>query len=252
MTGFLKFRIADAVDILLVALVVYYFLRFIRGTRAIRMLYALLVFLAISLVARWLDFWALGVIISSLTTVWIVAFVILFQPEIRNLLARFGRYRPLRFLLRQQADATVIDEVVEATAQLKERGIGGLIVIEREIGLREYAETGTRMEARLSAPLLVSLFTPPAPLHDGAVVVAGGLVIAAGCTLPLSEVTYQDGPLGMRHRAGLGIATVTDAAVIVISETSGRIGFACRGRLVLSLTPSQLKYNLTQILLKEA
>jgi diadenylate cyclase len=191
-------------------------------------------------------------IVGSLTTVWIVAFVIIFQPEIRNLLARFGRYRPLRYLLRQQADAAVIDEVVEAAAQMKERRIGALLVIEREIGLREYAETGTRVEARVSAAMLVSLFVPAAPLHDGAAILTGGQVLAAGCTLPLSDVTSQDGPLGMRHRAGLGIASVTDAVAVIVSEASGRISFARRGRLLMGLTPSQLKYNITQALQKEA
>lgn len=251
MLSFIRFGLVDVIDILLVALLAYYFLRFLRGTRAIRMLYALAFLVAVSFIARWLDFKALGMIVSSLTTVWIVAFVILFQPEIRTLLARFGRYRPFRFLLRRQADASVIDELVEAAAQLKERRLGGLIVVERDIGLREYTETGTRVEARVSAPLIVSLFTPPSPLHDGALIVVGGQVLAAGCTLPLGDLTYQDGPLGMRHRAGLGITAVSDCVAIVVSETNGRISFARRGRLLVNLTPSQLKYNLTQALQKE-
>jgi len=252
MLSFVRFRWVDAIDILLVALIVYYFLRFLRGTRAIRMLYALLFLVVVSLVARGLDFKALGLIVGSLTTVWIVAFVIIFQPEIRNLLSRFGRYGPLRFLLRPAVDRAVIDEVVEAAAQLKERKLGGLIVLEREIGLREYSETGTRVEARVSAPLLVSLFTPPAPLHDGAVIIMGGQVLSASCTLPLADLTYQDGQLGMRHRAGLGIATVTDAVAVIVSETTGRISFAFRGRLLVNLTPTQLKYNIAQAMLKEA
>ncbi|MEO0079675.1 MAG: diadenylate cyclase CdaA [candidate division WOR-3 bacterium] len=249
---FIRFRWVDVVDIFLVALIAYYFLRFLRGTRAIRMLYALMFLVAVSLIARWLDFKALGLIVSSLTTVWIVAFVIIFQPEIRNLLSRFGRYGPLRFLLRPGADRAVIDEVVEAAVQLKERKVGALIVLEREIGLREYSDTGTRLEARVSAPLLVSLFAPPSPLHDGAVIVAGSQVVAAGCTLPLSDLTYQDGQLGMRHRAGLGIATVTDAVAVIVSETTGRVSCAFRGRLLVNLTPSQLRYNISQALLKEA
>ncbi|MBM3316039.1 TIGR00159 family protein [candidate division WOR-3 bacterium] len=252
MFSFLKFQFSDVIDILIVALVVYYFLRFLKGTRAIRMLYALAFLVAVSLVARWLDFKALGMIVGSLTTVWIVAFVIIFQPEIRTLLARFGRLRPLRYLLRQQADAAVVDEVVEAASQLRELRWGALIVLEREIGLREYIETGTRIDARVSASLLVSLFAPSAPLHDGAAVVAGPHVVAAGCTLPLSDLTFQEGPLGMRHRAGLGITAATDAVSVIVSEGGGRISFARRGRLLLGLTPSQLKYNITQTLQKEA
>ncbi|MFO7651128.1 MAG: diadenylate cyclase CdaA [bacterium] len=252
MISFVRFRVTDAIDILLVALIAYYFLRFLKGTSAIRMLYALFFLVAVSFVARWLDFKALGLIVDSLTTVWIVAFVIIFQPEIRSILSRFGRYRPLRFLLKQRADAAVIDEIVDAAAQMKDHKTGGLVVIEREIGLREYVDTGTRTDARVSAALVVSLFTPPSPLHDGAIIVSAGQVTAAGCTLPLSDVTYQEGFLGMRHRAGLGIATVTDAVSVIVSETSGRISCAYRGRLLLNLTPSQLKYNIQLALLKEA
>lgn len=246
---FFRFRFVDVIDIIIVALLAYYFLRFLRGTRAIRMLYALIFLLVIGAIARWLDFKALGLIVSSLTTVWLVAFVILFQPEIRNLLSRFGRTRPVRFLFRPAADATLVDELVAAAAQLKERKLGALIVLEREIGLREYAETGTRLEARVSAPLLVSIFTPPSPLHDGAVIISAGQIIAASCTLPLGET---EPGTGMRHRAAVGITMVTDAIAIVVSETSGNISFAQRGRLLINLTPPQLKYNLMQALLKES
>jgi diadenylate cyclase len=251
MLSFIKFRFVDALDILLVALLAYYFLRFLKGTRAIRMLYGLFFLVAVSFIARWFDFKALGLIVNSLTTVWIVAFVIIFQPEIRNILSRFGRYRPLRFLLKQGADAAAIDEIVDAAAQMKDHKTGALMVIERDIGLRDFIETGTRIEARVSASLIVSLFTPPAPLHDGAVIITGGQVMAAGCTLPLSDERYVESALGMRHRAGLGIATVTDAIAVIVSETTGKISFASRGKLLSGLTPSQLKYNIQQALAKE-
>ena len=206
---------------------------------------------AVSFIARWFDFKALGLIVNSLTTVWIVAFVIIFQPELRSILSMFGRYRPLRFLLKQGADAAAVDEIVDAAAQMKEHRTGALMVIERDIGLRDFIETGTRIEARVSASLIVSIFTPPAPLHDGAVIITGGQVMAAGCTLPLSEERYVESALGMRHRAGLGIATVTDAIAVIVSETTGKITFASRGKLLTGLTPSQLKYNIQQALAKE-
>ncbi|MEO0050886.1 MAG: diadenylate cyclase CdaA [candidate division WOR-3 bacterium] len=248
-TDFIRFRIIDAIDIIIVAILAYYFLRFLRGTRAMRMLYALLLLVVIGSVARWLDFKTLGLIVSSLTTVWLVAFVILFQPEIRNLLSRFGRTRPIRFLFRPTADSTLIEELVAACAQMKERKIGALIVIEREIGLREYTETGTKLEAKVSAPLLVSIFTPPSPLHDGAVIISGVHIIAAGCTLPIGE---GEPGTGMRHRAAAGITAITDAVAVVVSETTGSISYAQRSRLLINLTPSQLKYNLMQALLKES
>jgi diadenylate cyclase len=251
MLSFIKFRLVDALDILLVALLAYYFLRFLKGTRAIRMLYGLFFLVAVSFIARWFDFKALGLIVNSLTTVWIVAFVIIFQPEIRNILSMFGRYRPLRFLLKQGADAAAVDEIVDAAAQMKDHKTGARMVIERDIGLRDFIETGTRIEARVSASLIVSIFTPPAPLHDGAVIITGGQVMAAGCTLPLSDERYVESALGMRHRAGLGIASVTDAIAVIVSETTGKISFASRGKLLSGLTPSQLKYNIQQALAKE-
>ena len=248
MLSFLQFRVVDVIDILLVALLFYYFLRFLKGTRAIRMLYALLLLVALSFLARWLDFKALGVIVSSLTTLWIVAFVILFQPELRNILTRFGRHPGLRFLFKHgAAEETAVTEVVEAATQLKTRRVGGLIVIERSLGLREYVETGTKLDAKVSAALIISIFTPGSPMHDGAVVVSGDRLVAAGCTLPLSDVTYRNGFLGMRHRAGLGIATLTDAAAVIVSESSGRITLANRGRLLVDLTPTQLKYNIARL-----
>ena len=127
MLSFVRFRLVDALDILLVALLAYYFLRFLKGTRAIRMLYGLFFLVAVSFIARWFDFKALGLIVNSLTTVWIVAFVIIFQPEIRNILSRFGRYRPLRFLLKHGADAAAVDEIVDAAAQMKDHKTGALL-----------------------------------------------------------------------------------------------------------------------------
>ncbi len=214
------------------------------------MLFALFFIFLLYFLARWLNLKTLTLIVDSLKAIWVVAFVIIFQPEIRNALSRFGRYRPLRFLLKPGNETGVIDEVVDAIALLKDRKLGGLIVMEREMGLREFIETGTRIEALVSAPLLVSIFTPPSPLHDGACIISGEHIVSVGCTLPLSETSYMDGFLGMRHRAGLGIATVSDAVVIIVSETTGKISFAVRGRLSIDLTPSQLKFNLNQALTK--
>jgi diadenylate cyclase len=248
---FLKPNARDIVDILLVAAVFYYFLRYLRGTRALRMLVALLMIFMVSLVARWLNFKSLGFLVDSLKAFWVVAFVILFQPEIRNALGRFGRFRPLRFLLKTETESVVINELVEAASQMKERGIGGLVVVERGIGLRDFTETGTAVEARVSAPLLVSIFTPPSPLHDGACVVVGDMITAAGCTLPLGEAREGGRSLGMRHRAGLGISALTDAVAVVVSETSGHISFCSKARLESNLTLVQLRQRMIQALLKE-
>jgi diadenylate cyclase len=248
---FLKPNWRDIVDMLLVAFVVYYFLKYLKGTRALRMLIALLVLFAFSLGARWLGFKSLGLLVDSLRAFWVVAFVILFQPEIRNALGRFGRFRPLRFLLKSETETVVIEQLLQAVDEMKERGIGGLVVLERSIGLRDFIETGSHLEAKVSAPLLVSIFTPPSPLHDGACVIVGDSIVAAGCTLPLSDAREGAHLLGMRHRAGLGIASLTDAVSVVVSETSGKVSFANKGQLETGLNQAQLKQCLTNALLKE-
>jgi len=248
---FLRPNWRDVVDMLLVAFVVYYFLKYLKGTRALRMLIALLVLFSFSLGARWLGFKSLGLLVDSLKAFWVVAFVILFQPEIRNALGRFGRFRPLRFLLKSETETVVIEQLLQAVDEMKERGIGGLVVLERSIGLRDFIDTGSHLEAKVSAPLLVSIFTPPSPLHDGACVIVGDSIVAAGCTLPLSDAREGSHMLGMRHRAGLGIASLTDAVSVVVSETSGKVSFASKGQLETGLNQAQLKQCLTNALLKE-
>ena len=250
MLSILKPSFRDIIDIIIVAAIIFYFLKFLKGTRALRMLFALFFIFMLYFLARWLNLKTLTLIVDSLKAIWVVSCVILFQPEIRNALSRFGRYRPLRFFLKSGNEVAVVDEVVEAAALLKERKLGGLIILERQMGLKDFIETGTRIEALVSAPLLISIFTPPSPLHDGACIITGDHIVSAGCTLPLSETSYVEGFLGMRHRAGLGIATMTDAISIIISETTGKISFANRGKLSIDITPSQLKFNLTQALIK--
>lgn len=244
MLQFLKITFSDIIDIIIVTVLIFYFLKFLKGTRALRMLFALFFIFGIYFIARWLNFRTLTLIVDSLKAVWVVAFVILFQPEIRNVLSRFGRYRPLRFLLKPEIGQGIADEIIKAAFQLKERNWGGLIVLEREMGLRDFIETGTRIDAPVSSSLLLTIFTPLSPLHDGACIIIGNQVISSGCTLPLSEITYYEGPLGMRHRAGLGIATVTDAVSVIISETTGQVSFAHKGRLYPKLNPQELKYHL--------
>jgi diadenylate cyclase len=252
MLSFLKPSILDIVDILVVALLIYYFFRFIRGTRAAQMLLALLAIFVGSFLARWADLRTLTLIIDSLKAIWVVAFFIIFQPEIRNALTRLGRTRAFRFFSQSEEESAAVEELVQTAQLLKERGIGGLIVVERGVGLKEYIESGTRLEARVSAPLLASIFTPPSPLHDGACIIKGDLLAAAGCILPLADDPNLGEFLGLRHRAGLGITQVTDAVSIIVSEENGRISFAVRGKLLTNLSPQALRRNLSQALIKEA
>lgn len=250
MLAFLKPRTSDIIDILIVAVIVFYFLRFLKGTRALRMLYALLFIFIGSFIASWLDLKALSLIVDSLKTVWVVVFVILFQPEIRNALARFGRTRTFRFFLRPSIEEEMINEITDACSILKERKRGALIVIERQIGLRDIIETGTKLEAKVTYPLLVSIFAEGSPLHDGAVIISGDLIVAAACTLPLSDISEDGKFWGMRHRAGIGITAVSDAIAVVISERSGRISYCEKGTILTDLTIPELKSNLSKAILK--
>ncbi|MEO0083816.1 MAG: diadenylate cyclase CdaA, partial [candidate division WOR-3 bacterium] len=251
MLSFLKPTIRDIIDILIVAIFIFYFLKFLKGTRALRMLYALLFIFIGAFVATWLDLKALSLIFNSLKTVWIVIFVILFQPEIRNALTRFGRTRAFRFLLQPGLDEDDIEEIVKSCEILKEKHIGGLIVIERQIGLRDIIETGVKIEADISSELLVSIFMPNSPLHDGACIISNDQIIAAACTLPLAEMSEKRHFLGMRHRAGIGVTNISDAISIIISEETGRISFAEKGNILLGLTIGELKYNLLRTILKK-
>ena len=236
----------DLLDILLVAALFYRLLILVKGTRSAQMYVGLLLIAIIGLVARQLDLIAIKWITDSLKTVWLIAFVILFQPEIRHALAQFGRTRYFRSFLRGN-NYGVLGEVVRAVETLAERRNGALVVIERNVGLRNFVETGTRLDARVSAELLVTLFSPSSPLHDGAVILREETVIAAACILPLSSNPRTPGSLGTRHRAALGLSEETDAAIVVVSEQTGDISVAYRGSMKPRLDEGALRSELSRI-----
>ena len=238
--------VLDLLDILLVALLFYRLLILVKGTRSAQMYVGLLVIVMIGLVARAFDLIAVKWIVDSLKTVWLIAFVILFQPELRHALAQFGRTRYFRSFLRGD-NYGVLGEVVRAVEALAQRRDGALIVIERNVGLRNFVETGTRIDAKVSAELLVTLFSPGSPLHDGAVIVREDTLVAASCILPLSSNPRISMSLGTRHRAGIGLSEESDAAVIVVSEQSGGISVAYRGTLKERLDEGALRSELSRI-----
>lgn len=244
---FIPIRFIDIVDIILVAVLVYEFLRFIKGTRATPILIGLVIFLAISFVARWLDLRGVTWIMNSIVTVWVIAFVIVFQPEIRNALARMGKTRFSKYFLRVET-AAIIEEVIEAVKDLSRDKVGALIVFERSIGLKDIIETGTMIEGRVSNSLLKTIFFPESPLHDGACIIRVDQIVAAGCILPLSENPDLGGKFGLRHRAAVGISEISDAITIVVSEETGKISLALSGRLMYNLNIATLVKNLEPIL----
>jgi len=236
----------DLLDVALVSFVFYHVLLLVRGTRAAQMFFGLAVLMIASVAGSILGLDGLNWIVSNLKTVWVIAFVILFQPELRRALASAGANRLFRNFIRSEAQEP-IGEIVNAASRLAEQGLGALIVVEREAELRSYEETGTRIESRVTSELLETIFTPPTPLHDGAVIIRGNQLVAAGCILPLTSNPKLAMTLGTRHRAALGIAEETDAVVIVVSEETRTIAIAMDGKLRLRLDPLTLRTELAGI-----
>ena len=201
-----------------------------RGTRAVQITIGLAVLAGAAVLARTLGLTSLGWLLDHFWSFWVVAVIVVFQPELRRALAWIGQGPVLQRLLGGSAErAQVVDELVRASDSLAGRRIGALIVLERSTGLRQYAELGVALDALVSADLLTSIFLPYSPLHDGAVFVQGGRIVAAGCFLPLSRNTQVGRALGTRHRAALGIAEETDAIALVVSEETGRMSLAWAG-----------------------
>jgi len=238
--------LVDAIDILIVAFLFYRLFAMIKGTRAAQMFVGLIFIVIASIVAQWFRLNALNWIIGSLKTVWVILFVILFQPELRALLTHVGQNWLLRALIRV-GDGGVLKEILAAVEDMSKERRGALIVVERDMGLRDYIETGTKLDAAVTKELLETVFTPHSPLHDGAVVIRGDQIAAAGCILPLSETPGLSPILGTRHRAALGLAEETDACVFVVSEETGAISIAHKGELKWNLDEGQLRSELAAI-----
>ena len=218
------------VQILLVAAGIYYLLRQLVRTGAVHILVGVLLFVGIYFVARLLRLDLIVYVLENLFQYGAIAALIIFQPELRAGLARIGRSRVMRFLTTLQ-QREVVDELVEAVDRLSRGKIGAIIAIEREIKLDDYGETGTPLQARVNADLILSIFAPYGPLHDGAVLVSGDSIIAAGVILPLTQFPVVDKSLGTRHRAALGLSEETDALIIVVSEETSLISIVQRGAM---------------------
>ena len=240
----------DALDILLVSVVVYRVFVMFKGTRAVQMLVGLGALMAASLVARRLDLYSMQWILDNFWSFWVIALVVLFQPELRRALARIGQGNVLQALFGPSGEqrAHMVREVVSVAESLAARRIGALLVIERATGLRQYAELGVPLDALVSADLLGSIFLPYSPLHDGAVFIHRDRIVAAGCFLPLSRNVQIARAMGTRHRAALGISEETDAIVIVVSEETGRISLAVEGQMETLADADVLRRRLGELL----
>jgi len=238
--GFIKFRLIDVVDILIVAYIIYKLLSLMKGTRSAQMITGLVSVVVLAFIAFWFRLEGLMWLFSNLATVGFIVLVIIFQPELRGMLAQMGHSKLFRVLGRFEA-TKAIDEISRAVVRLAELKYGGLLVIERAVGLRNIVETGKILNAQLSAEVITTLFTPYTPLHDGAVVVTGDYISAAACTLPLTKNPRYRKLYGMRHKAAIGVTEESDAIAVVISEETGEISIAHQGLLTRGIDRSDLR-----------
>lgn len=247
---FSNLRIADIIDIIVVAAVFYKLFKLIRETRAEQLtkgIFALFIFAEVS---GLLKLYTINWILKSAMTVGVIAILIVFQPELRRGLEYIGRSRffTKSFLeIKGESLSRTVDEIVEACASLSRQKIGALIVLERQTGLNEVVETGTKINGQVSSNLLINIFIPNTPLHDGAVIIKEDMVKAAACFLPLTENINLSKELGTRHRAALGISERSDSLSIIVSEETGAISIAENGTIARHLDSQTLKQILTDM-----
>jgi len=239
-----------AIELLLIGLVIYVALRFLQGTRGLRLLEGLTVilvvaFLLVRVVAQYLHLERIKVLFSPLVYVVFFGSLVVFQPELRRALMRLGENRLFRHLMR--TGESVIEPIVQSATYLSRNKIGALIAIERQVGLGSIIESGVRIDAQVSAELLNTIFWPGSALHDMGVVIQENAIAAAGCQFPLSESEQLDRRLGSRHRAAVGLTEDSDALVVVVSEETGAISLAVDGRLMRALTPQALRNELLKL-----
>lgn len=241
----------DVLDIVIVAFLFYRLYLIIRGTRATEMFFGLAILFVFSLVAQNVGLLLLNRIIGGLQTVWLIAFIILFQQELRGALSYLGKTRYFRFFTKPK-EAPVVEDIVQAIGRIQRAGLGAILVIERNTGLKNHIETGTRLDATISPQLIETIFTPPTPLHDGAAILNGRQIVAAGCILPLSRNEHLAYTLGTRHRAALGLTEESDAFVVVVSEESRQVSVAEEGRLRRRLSLDDLRTELQRVYKEES
>ncbi len=248
-------NLINVVDVLVVAVLIYRLILQIRGTRAVQLIKGLVVLLVAATVSDWLGLYTFNWILNNIKTMVIVAIPVVFQPELRRALERLGRgkffARPFYFLGEEDANR-LLNELVRAVTTMSKVKIGALVVMERETGINDYIETGIKVDGVVSGEFLINIFMPNTPLHDGAVIIRGDRVAAAGCFLPLSEQPGLAKDLGTRHRAGLGITEHSDAVAVIVSEETGIISLAKEGKLIRNLDEKTLRELLEDMLLQKA
>jgi len=248
-----SFRLADIIDILVVTLIVFQVLMLVRRTRAVQLAIGLGLLFAAYVVSQWLQLYTLQWLLSRVGFVVPIALLVLFQPELRRLFEQLGRggVSLVGFHangLDREARIRLVNDVARAARILGSRKIGALIILERRVGLADFIETGIRIDGIATVQLLINIFFPNTPLHDGALIIRGNRVLAAGCLLPLTVRPGLSRALGTRHRAAIGITEETDAVAVVVSEETGTLSLAREGRITRGLTEEELKVALLALI----
>lgn len=242
---FVPIRLSDVIEVAIVSFILYQLYRMMRGTIGMQILLGLLALVILDNVVTAMNMRVLRALFSTIGEVFVLAIIILFQPEIRRALSLvLGQVPLVSRLLTSPDQGRSVDQVIKAVTAFSRDRIGALIVFERTSGLRAFIETGTLLDSRVSQELLSSIFHPKSPLHDGAVIVQSGQIAAARCILPVSESKKLSPHLGLRHRAAVGISEQTDAFVLVVSEERGSISVAEQGNLIPNLTEADLRHRL--------
>src|SRR5438132_142643 len=238
----------DLLDILVVSVLIYEFLKLIRGTRAVQMAVGSMLVIGLFYMSQLAPLQTLNWLIRNLLVYLGFAAIVIFQSDIRRGLAHFGQAPFFRYFNRQEAADEMVEEVVVAATMLAQQKVGAIIAIEREIGLRNYIESGIPLDAALTYDLLVTIFRPGSPLHDGAVILQEGRIAAAACFLPLTVNPRLSRELGTRHRAAIGLTEENDAAAVVVSEETGTISIALNGEIERGLIPDDLRARLRTLI----
>ena len=245
-TGYIRPSWTDVIDIIVVALVVYFLLKLIKGTFAVQMIVGLVFMIAASLIARLAGLRTINMLLSNFWSFGLLVFLVIFQPEIRRTLAQLGKYGLMRHWKAQQTE--LVEEIVKAASALSQSKTGALIVIERSTGLRSFIEHGVPIGAAVTSPLLRAIFQKASPLHDGAVIISAGVIASAVSFLPLIKSRDLDMSFGSRHRAAMGVTEDTDAVAVLVSEETGAIHLAINGKLTKRLEPDQLRNSLKTLM----
>jgi len=243
----LSFRWQDAVDILLLAVVIYSGINLIRGTRAVPMLIGLGVLYGVYFASGRLEIYTINVLLQNLLGWSLILVFIVFQNDIRRALTQVGT-GPLFSSADRIAQSQAVEELVKGVTAMASRRVGALIVLQNEVGLNEYIEVGTRLDAQVSKELVASIFIPGSPIHDGALIIQHGRITAAGCFLPLTTNPTVSKTLGTRHRAAIGLTEETDAVAIVVSEEDGMVSLVREGKITRDVDASALRTTLQRLL----